>query len=183
MLSGREFALPDDLQALAVPVLAHRLLLTAQAQMNRRTAEQVVVDILQRTRCPRWAGSRRSARTTASGTRPAAAVMTAEAPAAGPDGPVRGGLRGAFGGLTTRGRSFLAAGMAAAVCAYVLGQTDLLRVGLLLAVLPLVCVAVLYRTRYRVTAARRLAPQRVPADPRRGCSCAWTTSPGSPPDC
>ncbi|OII70461.1 DUF58 domain-containing protein [Streptomyces sp. CC77] len=89
--------------------------------------------------------------------------MTAEAPGAGPDGPVRGGLRGALGGLTTRGRSFLAAGMAAAVCAYVLGQTDLLRVGLLLAVLPLVCVAVLYRTRYRVTAGRRLTPQRVPA--------------------
>ncbi len=89
--------------------------------------------------------------------------MTAEAPGAGPDGPVRGGLRGALGGLTTRGRSFLAAGMAAAVCAYVLGQTDLLRVGLLLAVLPLVCVAVLYRTRHRVTAGRRLTPQRVPA--------------------
>ncbi|WP_079168861.1 MoxR family ATPase [Streptomyces sp. CC77] len=56
MLSGREFALPDDLQALAVPVLAHRLLLTAQAQMNRRTAEQVVVDILQRTPVPAAGG-------------------------------------------------------------------------------------------------------------------------------
>ncbi|MEU3446650.1 DUF58 domain-containing protein [Streptomyces thermolilacinus] len=88
--------------------------------------------------------------------------MTAAGPA-GPDGAVRGGLRGAFGGLTTRGRSFLAAGLAAAVCAYVLGQPDLLRVGLLLAALPLVCVTVLYRTRYRVTASRRLSPQRVAA--------------------
>jgi uncharacterized protein (DUF58 family) len=73
------------------------------------------------------------------------------------------GLRAVLGGLTTRGRSFLAAGVAAAVCAYVLGQPDLLRVGLLLAVLPLVCVAMLYRTRYRVSGGRRLAPSRVPA--------------------
>ncbi|NYE40302.1 uncharacterized protein (DUF58 family) [Streptomyces fulvorobeus] len=75
----------------------------------------------------------------------------------------RGGLRAALSGLTTRGRSFLAAGVAAAVCAYVLGQGDLLRVGLLLAVLPLVCVSVLYRTRYRVTGSRWLTPSRVPA--------------------
>ncbi|MFJ8693167.1 AAA family ATPase [Streptomyces roseolilacinus] len=51
-LSGREYALPDDVQALAVPVLAHRLLPTAQAQLNRRTAEQVVMDVLQRTPVP-----------------------------------------------------------------------------------------------------------------------------------
>ncbi|MFD3665490.1 DUF58 domain-containing protein [Streptomyces sp. NPDC058659] len=75
----------------------------------------------------------------------------------------RGGLRAAFGGLTTRGRSFLAAGVAAAICAYVLGQADLLRVGLLLAALPLICVLVLHRTRYRVAASRRLTPQRVEA--------------------
>ena len=51
-LSGREFALPDDVQALAVAVLAHRLLPTAQAQLNRRTAEQVVQEILQRIPVP-----------------------------------------------------------------------------------------------------------------------------------
>ncbi|EST34478.1 hypothetical protein N566_18545 [Streptomycetaceae bacterium MP113-05] len=73
-----------------------------------------------------------------------------------------GSLRASLGGLTTRGRSFLAAGMASAACAYVLGQSDLLRVGLLLAVLPLVCVLVLHRTRYRVSAARRLSPAQVP---------------------
>ena len=75
----------------------------------------------------------------------------------------KGGLRTALAGLTTRGRSFLAAGIAAAICAYVLGQSDLLRVGLLLAVLPLVCATVLYRTRYRVAGSRRLSPGRVPA--------------------
>ncbi|GGP69300.1 AAA family ATPase [Streptomyces abikoensis] len=51
-LAGREFALPDDVRALAVPVLAHRLLPTAQAQLGRRTAEQIVVDILRRTPLP-----------------------------------------------------------------------------------------------------------------------------------
>lgn len=87
----------------------------------------------------------------------------------GPAGPHarsedgRGPLRTALSGLTTRGRSFFAAGVAAAICAYVLGQSDLLRVGLLLAVLPLVAAAVLYRTRYRVTGSRRLSPTRVPA--------------------
>ncbi|MFJ4875796.1 DUF58 domain-containing protein [Streptomyces sp. NPDC088745] len=75
----------------------------------------------------------------------------------------RSGGRAALSGLTTRGRSFLAAGVAAAVCAFVLGQGDLLRVGVLLAVLPLLCVVVLYRTRYRVAGSRRLTPARVPA--------------------
>ncbi|MFE1173674.1 DUF58 domain-containing protein [Streptomyces sp. NPDC058773] len=76
--------------------------------------------------------------------------------------PERDGLRAALGGLTTRGRSFLAAGVAAAVCSYLLGQADLLRVGLLLAALPLVCVLVLHRTRYRVAGSRALTPARVP---------------------
>jgi uncharacterized protein (DUF58 family) len=80
---------------------------------------------------------------------------------AGADG--RGQLRAAFGGLTTRGRSFLAAGGAAGGCAYLLGQPDLLRVGALLAALPVLCVLVLFFTRSHVAAARRLAPARVPA--------------------
>lgn len=51
-LDGRDFVLPDDVQALAPAVLAHRLLPTAQAQLNRRTPEQVVAEILQRTPVP-----------------------------------------------------------------------------------------------------------------------------------
>ncbi|MGC0377847.1 DUF58 domain-containing protein [Streptomyces sp. SAI-229] len=94
--------------------------------------------------------------------------MTTAGPTAGAvrsedDRGDRSGVRTALAGLTTRGRSFLAAGVAAAICAYVLGQSDLLRVGLLLAVLPLMCAAVLYRTRYRVAGSRRLSPGRVPA--------------------
>ncbi|MEV5361525.1 DUF58 domain-containing protein [Streptomyces cellulosae] len=90
-------------------------------------------------------------------------MSTAGAVHADDDRGDRSGLRTALAGLTTRGRSFLAAGIAAAICAYVLGQSDLLRVGLLLAVLPLVAAAVLYRTRYRVAGSRRLSPGRVPA--------------------
>ncbi|MGP4113117.1 DUF58 domain-containing protein [Streptomyces sp. 4N509B] len=75
----------------------------------------------------------------------------------------RGPLRAAFSGLTTRGRSFLAAGGAAAACAYLLGQPDLLRVGALLMALPVLCVLAVYFTRNRVAAARRLSPARVSA--------------------
>ncbi|WP_409237683.1 DUF58 domain-containing protein [Streptomyces sp. PA5.6] len=89
--------------------------------------------------------------------------MTAGGRPAGQAESEKGGVRTALAGLTTRGRSFLAAGVAAAICAYVLGQSDLLRVGLLLAVLPLVCATVLFRTRYRVAGSRRLSPARVPA--------------------
>ncbi|MEU9385943.1 DUF58 domain-containing protein, partial [Streptomyces sp. NPDC048279] len=59
-----------------------------------------------------------------------------------------GGVRTALSGLTTRGRSFLAAGVAAVICAYILSQSDQRRVALLLAALPLISAAVLNRTRY-----------------------------------
>ncbi|HSY15516.1 MAG TPA: MoxR family ATPase [Jatrophihabitantaceae bacterium] len=41
-LEGREYVIPDDLQRLALPVLAHRLLLTTDAHMRGRTAEDVL---------------------------------------------------------------------------------------------------------------------------------------------
>lgn len=76
---------------------------------------------------------------------------------------LRSWLRPALSGLTTRGRSFLAAGGAAAVCAVVLGQQDLLRVAVLLAALPLGCAIVLGRSRYRLALTRTITPQRVVA--------------------
>jgi MoxR-like ATPase len=45
-LDGRDYVLPDDLQSLAVPVLAHRLLLSAEAQVARRTTIAVVEDVV-----------------------------------------------------------------------------------------------------------------------------------------
>jgi MoxR-like ATPase len=47
-LEGRDYVLPDDVQALAGPVLAHRLLPTAEAAVSRRSAEDVVTDLVAR---------------------------------------------------------------------------------------------------------------------------------------
>ncbi|MGY1746219.1 AAA family ATPase [Blastococcus sp. SYSU D00695] len=52
-LSGRDHVLPDDVQALAVPVLAHRLLLSPDAAAARRTGEQVVAGLLRSVPVPR----------------------------------------------------------------------------------------------------------------------------------
>lgn len=71
-------------------------------------------------------------------------------------------MRRALGGLTTRGRSFVAAGATAIACAFVLGERDLLRAGVLVLVLPLLCTLAVSRTRYRLACARRLDPPRLP---------------------
>lgn len=73
------------------------------------------------------------------------------------------GFRTGLRGLTTRGRSFLAAGITAVLCSYLLGQGALLQVGVLLAALPLLAAALVLRTRYQVAGGRRLAPHRAPA--------------------
>ena len=51
-LAGRDHVLPDDVQQVAVPVLAHRLIPTGETQMARRTTADVVGDLLQRVRVP-----------------------------------------------------------------------------------------------------------------------------------
>jgi MoxR-like ATPase len=48
-LDGRDYVVPDDVQALSVPVLAHRLLLTAEAQVARRSSESVVTALVEQT--------------------------------------------------------------------------------------------------------------------------------------
>jgi MoxR-like ATPase len=45
-LADRDYVLPDDVQALAVPVLAHRLLPTAETQIARRTPADIVRGLL-----------------------------------------------------------------------------------------------------------------------------------------
>ncbi|WP_052305129.1 AAA family ATPase [Stackebrandtia nassauensis] len=45
---GRDFVLPDDVQALSVPVLAHRLLPTSDAQLAHRTTDAIISDIVHR---------------------------------------------------------------------------------------------------------------------------------------
>ena len=54
---GRSYLVPEDIRALAVPVLAHRLILTLEAEVRGVTAEQVVDWILAETPVPRTAGA------------------------------------------------------------------------------------------------------------------------------
>jgi len=72
-------------------------------------------------------------------------------------------MRKSLNALTTRGRSFVAAGLTAIVCAFILGERDLLRAGVLVLVLPLLSTVAVSRTRYRLACARRLGPSRLPA--------------------
>ncbi|MBO3745449.1 DUF58 domain-containing protein [Streptosporangiaceae bacterium NEAU-GS5] len=65
--------------------------------------------------------------------------------------------------LTSRGRSFLASGVAALLCAFFLGESDLLRIAVLIMAMPLLSAMVVARTRYRLSCARRLDPARVEA--------------------
>ncbi len=59
VLDGRDYVLPDDISDLAVPLLAHRLLLTPDAQVARRTAEDVVRDLVASVPVPTPSGRRR----------------------------------------------------------------------------------------------------------------------------
>ena len=52
MLQGRNYTLPDDVQAMAVPVLAHRLVLSLEAVQENDTAEDLVRLVLQSVRVP-----------------------------------------------------------------------------------------------------------------------------------
>jgi MoxR-like ATPase len=51
-LAGRDFVIPDDVQALALPVLAHRLLPSAEALVARREPEDVLAGIVQQVPLP-----------------------------------------------------------------------------------------------------------------------------------
>ncbi len=72
-------------------------------------------------------------------------------------------MRALFSSLTTRGRSFMAAGGAAVVCGLAIPEPDLVRVGALLVILPFVSALIARRSRYRLSCSRRLDPPRVPA--------------------
>jgi MoxR-like ATPase len=43
---GRAFVLPDDVKELAVPVIAHRLVLSPEGRLRGMKSSQVVADIL-----------------------------------------------------------------------------------------------------------------------------------------
>ena len=72
-------------------------------------------------------------------------------------------MRSLLAGFTTRGTSFLAAGLAATVAGLALGERDLVSVGALLFILPLLSALAAGRARYRLSCVRQVTPARVPA--------------------
>ena len=72
-------------------------------------------------------------------------------------------MRALFAGLTIRGKSFLAAGVAAGAFGLGLGERALLSIGIVLLALPLLAALATSRARYRIRCARRISPPRVPA--------------------
>jgi MoxR-like ATPase len=51
-ISGRPFALPDDVKQLSQPVLAHRFVVTAQSRLHGQDATQILDEILERIPVP-----------------------------------------------------------------------------------------------------------------------------------
>jgi MoxR-like ATPase len=52
-LAGRDYVTPDDVKAVAVPALAHRLMLKPELWVQRRTADDVVGEVLETVPTPR----------------------------------------------------------------------------------------------------------------------------------
>jgi MoxR-like ATPase len=52
VLDGRDFVLPDDVKALARPVLTHRLVLTTDARIRDRSAEDVLDEVVEEVPVP-----------------------------------------------------------------------------------------------------------------------------------
>jgi MoxR-like ATPase len=51
--AGRDFVEPDDVKVLAVPVLAHRLLLSADSEVKGVTQAGVIEDVLKHVPVPK----------------------------------------------------------------------------------------------------------------------------------
>ena len=60
-IRGRDFVTPDDLQTLARPVLAHRLILSPESRLRGQSADDVVKRLLDKTPVPveeQWSATR-----------------------------------------------------------------------------------------------------------------------------
>ena len=73
-------------------------------------------------------------------------------------------MRDGLQSLTRRGRWLVGLGAGTFTVSLGLGQRDLMRIGVLLLVLPVLSALLLVRTRYRLSCARGLRPTRVPVD-------------------
>lgn len=53
LISGRQFVIPEDIKMLAVPTLQHRISLTAEAEMDGITVQQVIASIVEKVEVPK----------------------------------------------------------------------------------------------------------------------------------
>lgn len=51
-MRGREFVLPDDVKAIAAPVMTHRVILKPESRLRRVTAEQIILQLLDQIAVP-----------------------------------------------------------------------------------------------------------------------------------
>jgi MoxR-like ATPase len=51
-VTGRDFALPDDVKKMAHPILAHRLILKPESRLRKRTPTAVVKDLVEEAKVP-----------------------------------------------------------------------------------------------------------------------------------
>jgi MoxR-like ATPase len=52
-LDGRDYAIPDDVKALALPALRHRVILSPAAEIEGRRADEVIRDLVEQAAAPR----------------------------------------------------------------------------------------------------------------------------------
>ncbi len=50
-LYGRNYVIPDDVKEMVVPVLSHRLIISSEARMERKTTEEILHELLNQIRC------------------------------------------------------------------------------------------------------------------------------------
>lgn len=89
-----------------------------------------------------------------------AAAFSAATHALPPDSP-RAALREASRAFTLRGRSFIAAGLTAVLCGIVLGEHDLVRIGVLIVLLPVVSALWIARSGNRLGLTRTLGSSQI----------------------
>jgi MoxR-like ATPase len=52
-LDGRDYAIPDDVKALALPALRHRVILSPAAEIDGRRADEVIAGLVEQAAAPR----------------------------------------------------------------------------------------------------------------------------------
>ena len=52
-LQGRDYVIPDDVKAIALPALRHRAVLSPAAEIEGRTADEVITTVIEQTQAPR----------------------------------------------------------------------------------------------------------------------------------